>query len=45
MISKIFNSLREALSDVPDGASIMVGGFGLAGQPKELIDEIGRAHV
>ncbi|WP_353146606.1 3-oxoacid CoA-transferase subunit A [Pollutimonas bauzanensis] len=40
MISKIFNSLREALSDVPDGASIMVGGFGLAGQPKELIDAL-----
>lgn len=40
MISKIFDSLREALSDVPDGASIMVGGFGLAGQPKELIDAL-----
>ncbi|PLC51309.1 3-oxoadipate CoA-transferase [Pollutimonas subterranea] len=40
MISKIIDSLREALSDVPDGASIMVGGFGLAGQPKELIDAL-----
>ncbi len=40
MISKIFNSLRESLSDIPDGASIMVGGFGLAGQPKELIDAL-----
>ncbi len=40
MISKIFDSLREALSDIPDGASIMVGGFGLAGQPKELIDAL-----
>ncbi len=40
MISKIIDSLHEALSDVPDGASIMVGGFGLAGQPKELIDAL-----
>ncbi len=40
MISKITESLREALSDVPDGAIIMVGGFGLAGQPRELIDAL-----
>ncbi|PLC55258.1 3-oxoadipate CoA-transferase [Pollutimonas nitritireducens] len=40
MISKIIDSLREALSDVPDGACIMVGGFGLAGQPRELIDAL-----
>lgn len=40
MISKIVDSLREALSDVPDGASVMVGGFGLAGQPRELIDAL-----
>lgn len=40
MISKIFDGLREALADIPDGASILVGGFGLAGQPKELIDAL-----
>lgn len=40
MISKIVDDLRVALSDVPDGASVMVGGFGLAGQPKELIDAL-----
>ena len=40
MISKIFDSARQALADVPDGASIMVGGFGLAGQPRELIDAL-----
>src|SRR3546814_7502184 len=40
MISKIFDSARQALADVPDGACIMVGGFGLAGQPKELIDAL-----
>src|SRR5690606_520375 len=40
MISKIFDSARQALADVPDGATIMVGGFGLAGQPTELIDAL-----
>lgn len=40
MISKIFNSLKESLADVPDGACIMIGGFGLAGQPTELIDAL-----
>ena len=32
------NSIDEALADIPDGATIMIGGFGLAGQPQELID-------
>ncbi|MDS1142297.1 3-oxoacid CoA-transferase subunit A [Pusillimonas sp. SM2304] len=40
MISKIFDSMRACLEDVPDGAAIMVGGFGLAGQPKALIDAL-----
>lgn len=40
MISKIFDNARQALADVPDGAVVMVGGFGLAGQPKELIDAL-----
>jgi 3-oxoadipate CoA-transferase alpha subunit len=40
MISKILDSARQALADVPDGATIMVGGFGLAGQPTELIDAL-----
>jgi 3-oxoadipate CoA-transferase alpha subunit len=38
MLSKIMNSIDEALADIPDGATIMIGGFGLAGQPQELID-------
>ncbi len=40
MISKIFDSFRAALADIPDGASIMIGGFGLAGQPTELIEAL-----
>lgn len=40
MISKIFDNVREALSDVPDGATVMIGGFGMAGQPTALIDAL-----
>lgn len=38
MPSKIRDSIDEALADITDGATIMIGGFGLAGQPSELID-------
>ncbi|TAG47887.1 MAG: 3-oxoacid CoA-transferase subunit A [Betaproteobacteria bacterium] len=38
MISKISPSVSAALADVPHGATIMVGGFGGAGMPNELID-------
>jgi len=38
MIDKIVSSVATALADVPDGATVMIGGFGSAGQPSELID-------
>ena len=38
MIDKIVSSVTEALADVPDGATILIGGFGPAGMPAELID-------
>lgn len=38
MINKIINTIAEALSDIADGSTIMIGGFGGAGQPNELID-------
>ena len=38
MASKIRDSIESALADIHDGATIMIGGFGLAGQPQELID-------
>jgi 3-oxoadipate CoA-transferase alpha subunit len=38
MINKIAASIAEALADVPDGATVMIGGFGTAGIPNELID-------
>lgn len=37
MIDKRFASAREAVADVPDGATVMIGGFGEAGSPIELI--------
>ena len=38
MINKIANSVAEALAGVQDGATVMIGGFGTAGIPNELID-------
>ncbi|HEX7383491.1 MAG TPA: 3-oxoacid CoA-transferase subunit A [Burkholderiaceae bacterium] len=40
MIDKIAASASAALADVPDGATVMIGGFGGAGQPGELIDAL-----
>ena len=37
MIDKRFASAREAVADVRDGATVMIGGFGEAGSPIELI--------
>ncbi len=37
MIDKRINTLSEAVADIPDGATIMIGGFGEAGSPTELI--------
>jgi 3-oxoadipate CoA-transferase alpha subunit len=38
MIDKRVASVDAALADVADGMTIMIGGFGAAGQPAELID-------
>ena len=40
MIDKIVASLAAAVADVHDGATVMIGGFGPAGQPAELIDAL-----
>lgn len=37
MIDKIVKTAREAVADVFDGAVVMVGGFGEAGSPVELV--------
>lgn len=38
MINKIAATIHDALADVPDGATVLIGGFGTAGIPGELID-------
>ena len=37
MIQKEVASLRDAVADVADGATVMIGGFGTAGLPNELV--------
>ncbi|OYZ79817.1 MAG: 3-oxoadipate CoA-transferase [Polaromonas sp. 24-62-144] len=38
MINKIALSIADALADVQDGATVLIGGFGTAGIPNELIE-------
>jgi len=38
MIDKIASSVADALAGVRDGATVLIGGFGTAGIPGELID-------
>ena len=40
MIDKSFASAEAALADMPDGATVMIGGFGGAGMPVALIDAL-----
>jgi 3-oxoadipate CoA-transferase, alpha subunit len=37
MINKQINSVEEAVAEIHDGATVMIGGFGEAGSPIELI--------
>jgi 3-oxoadipate CoA-transferase alpha subunit len=40
MIDKVVASAAAAVADIPDGATVMIGGFGTAGMPSELIDAL-----
>lgn len=40
MIDKTYATAAAALQDVQDGATVMIGGFGTAGLPNELIDAL-----
>ena len=40
MIDKTFESAAAAVADIHDGAAVMIGGFGTAGMPAELIDAL-----
>lgn len=48
MIDKIQACMRDAVAVIPDGASVLVGGFGEAGVPYELLHclaELGRRNL
>jgi 3-oxoacid CoA-transferase subunit A len=44
-MKKVFGSAAEAVADIPSGASICVGGFGLCGVPIVLIDALAEADA
>lgn len=45
MIDKVVASADEAVRDVPDGAMLVVGGFGLSGIPENLVAALDRLGV
>ena len=47
-MSKVIADARSAVADLPEGATLLVGGFGLCGIPEELIQavrELGRREL
>ena len=44
-MKKIFESADAAVADIPDGATLVVGGFGLCGNPENLIAALHRKGV
>ena len=45
MIDKVVASADAAVQDIPDGATLVVGGFGLCGIPENLIAALVRKGV
>jgi 3-oxoacid CoA-transferase subunit A len=41
-MNKVFHDVMEAITDIADGATIMMGGFGLCGIPENLIAALRR---
>jgi 3-oxoacid CoA-transferase subunit A len=44
-MNKIYANADEAVADIPDGATLMSGGFGLCGNPENLIEALHRKGV
>jgi 3-oxoacid CoA-transferase subunit A len=44
-MNKLYPSADDAIQDIPDGATVMVGGFGLCGNPENLIAALNRKGV
>ena len=40
VVSKVVESLAGAVAGIRDGATIMIGGFGMAGMPAALVDAL-----
>lgn len=45
MINKVVNNVEEALVDLTDGMTLMLGGFGLCGIPENCINELVKKGV
>src|SRR3954462_5942757 len=45
MIDKVVGSADEAVRDIQDGATLVVGGFGLCGIPENLINALVQSGV
>ena len=44
-MNKVVANADEAIKNIPDGASIMMGGFGLCGIPENLIAAVRRKGI
>ncbi|HEX6914166.1 MAG TPA: CoA-transferase, partial [Chitinophagaceae bacterium] len=44
-MNKVFANADEAIRDIQDGATIMLGGFGLCGIPENCIDALARKGI
>ena len=44
-MNKVVSTAEEATKDIQDGATLMVGGFGLCGVPEDLIEALARKGV
>ncbi|MFY8107663.1 MAG: CoA transferase subunit A, partial [Bacteroidia bacterium] len=45
MLKKVVNNAEEAISGIKDGATIMLGGFGLCGIPENCIDALVKSGI
>lgn len=44
-MKKVFASVDEAVQDIPDGAKLLVGGFGLCGVPENLLNAVSKHGI
>src|SRR6202453_3796662 len=44
-MNKVFSTADEAVADIPPGATVMLGGFGLCGIPENLIAALVKRQV